>query len=512
MGASEGYVVSGYSDPLIPSLRALRLQLLVQRWFSSTALSFCYSAWLCCVVLLLVRLFAGLGDPVPAYLGALVGGFLIGTMLAWNRRPSLLDAALAADARLGLKERLTSSLELAEHRGEMFDELHADARAHIGRLDVQRDFPLRVPKAFRKVWISVLMFGCIYILMPQYDLFGIQAKRDEARARFERIDGQVHALRSEAQKLAAVAPIDAESPLSETAALVDRLSGELERGEIGEKQALAKLTDLRDSFKERYESLKQQRPVPKIPKPEQFGAAENLAAALSQNNFARAAEELRKLQEKQKEGALSSQEMADLGAGLGELAQLLAGQDPALAQALEEAAQACQSGDAQAALDSLALKVEDIESLLKQLDELAKASKCLGCCMGKLGNRAAIGEWFPGESEKYGRGMGGPGRGMGGRVGELPEVDAAFDPSLLPGDVTAGKILMSVEQRAAPQAGQQPTIGYIEQKFVEAQQAAEQALEQEEIPRGSKDLVRQYFGTLESQPQSAVSAAAGAAQ
>ena len=486
-------------DPLIRSLRAVRRRLLLRLWLTLSALSFLYSSCLCCVLLLITRLFPTLGNPVPAYIGLIVGGWLIATVATWSRRPFLLAAALAADRRLGLKERLTSSFELARCDGPMIQELHADARSHLGRLDPVRDFPLAPPRVLRWVWAPILAFWIAYVCLPEFDVFGFKSRQVEARVRFEKVHMQAQRLRNEAQKLMAAAPIAAGGTLAETAALLDRISGELERGEITEKQAMAQLTDLRESLKERYDNLSQSRPTPKLAQEENLGAAQDIASAIQKNQFGEAVQKARELQQRLKEGKLSEKELEAVANDLKKLAQLLGNQDAALAEALAEAAQACMNGDCDKsalAMESLALSLEDLESILKQLDELAKAGFCLGCCMG---TRGAIGPWAPGETDKFGSGMGGPGKGRGGHVGPLPDVDAAFDPSLLPGPMTQGKILMSVEQRATPEPGAKPTIGYIEQTFVEARQAAEQALEQEEIPRGSRELVRQYFGTLEPQ-------------
>ena len=102
-----------------------------------------------------------------------------------------------------------------------------------------------------------------------------------------------------------------------------------------------------------------------------------------------------------------------------------------------------------------------------------------------------------------GLGLRGPGRGQGNRIGELPKVTTSTDPSLAPGDMTKGKILATIMQRAAPQDGEHATIDYSQQAIVQIQQQSEEALTKEEIPAGAKEFVRQYFGSLEPDNQRA---------
>ena len=101
--------------------------------------------------------------------------------------------------------------------------------------------------------------------------------------------------------------------------------------------------------------------------------------------------------------------------------------------------------------------------------------------------------------------MGRAGRGRGGMVGDLPGQGGAFKPTMLPGQMTRGKILANILQKAAPQAGDEPDLDYVAGAFVEVRQDAEKALEKEEIPPASKEFVRQYFGAIE--PERAASEA-----
>ena len=100
-----------------------------------------------------------------------------------------------------------------------------------------------------------------------------------------------------------------------------------------------------------------------------------------------------------------------------------------------------------------------------------------------------------------GPGMGGRGHGAGGRVGDLPDQQETFTPTVIPGALNKGQILATIMQKGIPEKGAKPTQEYIQGEFAQVKQEAEQALSKEEIPPGSREFVRQYFGTLEPEKE-----------
>ncbi len=490
-------------DSLPEALKKVRIRLAVQSWLCSVSVGLLYAGIACCFCLAITRFFLW-GNPLPLCAGIVALGILVPTLLVQRRLPTLVDAALAADQRLNLKERFTSSLELSQREGGMFSALHEDARQHLDHLDVGRDFSFSLPGSVRWLTIPIIVFGIAYIFLPEFDLFGIEARRAEALARAEKVKMQVERLRNEIKPLEElVAEAVDGGPLTEATELIERVSEELERGELTEKQALAKLTDLRDTFKDQLDSMNESNPRPKIAgNNEKLGFAEDMANDIQQGKFSDAAQKAEELQKKLEKGDLSEQELEAMSRDLEKLSKLLGNQSPALSKALAEAAQSLKSGNISAALavfSEAELAFEDLESIMMQMDMLAKACSTLGNCAGGLcGLADAMGFFKEGDSDRFGPGMGGPGRGQGGTVGELPDVNVGFDPTMLPGPLTDGQNLLSIEQQAAPELGQEAKIEFLQGTFVQAQQRAEQALEQEEIPRGSKEFIRQYFGTLEA--------------
>jgi len=97
------------------------------------------------VLVALVQLFARAFPIEPA--SWIQGGIAVLALLTWiidalRRRPSLIEAARLADEELGLRQRLGTALELAEH--DAHDPLEArqlaDARDSLHALDVRRAF------------------------------------------------------------------------------------------------------------------------------------------------------------------------------------------------------------------------------------------------------------------------------------------------------------------------------------------------------------------------------------
>jgi len=507
-------------DPLENALHTLRRRLLVTRWTRVTVHALIATSVIALVWLVLTRLFPALGgvERVAAVLtGVAVAG---ATGWAFWKRPSLVQTALEADQRLGLNERLTSSLELADSDAPMVRELHADARAQLARLDVRREFPFATPRAIRWLAIPLVLFCLGYVLLPEFDLFNFRERQAEAKARED-------AVRVEAERLlAAVQPLRelpeaVDGEFEGIAENVERIAEGLEAGEISEKQAVARLSNLAKLLEEQREKLAAESPTPRLNgDTSKLTMAKEVANNIEKGDFGKAGEKLQDLMQKLEAGELSEQAQDQLESDLDELAKMLGGQDSALGEALADIAAGLKLQDKaalQAALEKLDLTLEDLKSLMEQMEKLQQCqmkfaecentlycSECQGICKGGTcpGNKFAAGPY----------GLRGPGRGRGNQIGELPDVEASFDPKMLPGDMTKGKILASIMQRAAPTDDADSTIEYSEQAFVQVKQQAEEALTREEIPPGSREFVRQYFGSLEPESTSEQSAPPAAGQ
>jgi hypothetical protein len=228
--------------------------------------------------------------------------------------------------------------------------------------------------------------------------------------------------------------------------------------------------------------------------------SKELAENVQKGDFGEAQQKAQELAEKALSENATPEEKEKIANELGNLSKMLSETNPELAKALANLAAALKmgdSGEAKKAMEGVKLSLEDLKKLLEQLKKLSECQGKLGECKNKLYCALCKGMCKGGTCRGQGLGLGGPGRGQGNRIGQLPDVKTSTDPSLAPGDMTKGKILATIMQRAAPTDGQDASIDYSSQAIVQIQQQSEEALTKEEIPPGAKEFVRQYFGSLE---------------
>ena len=495
-------------DPFNVALKRVRNRLLLLKWLSFVTTSLLWGGVAACGWLLLTRLFPALGPaewPAATMLGIAVAA---GTALAiWNR-PSTVRAALEADARLGLRERLTSSLELDGVDAPMIDELHADARAHVARIQVSRDFPVRPPRMLRWVAAPAVAFLVMYVAMPEWDLLGHRERVAEARAKTQETQVKVERLRAVAKPLREQPADELAADLEGAVEDLDRIAEALSKGEITDKQAFSRLENLQESLEKSREDLASESPVPKLQgDPKTLNQLQPVAQAMKNGEYDEAAQKLKEVMQKMADGTMSEKEVEALKSDMEQLAKMLGGEESMMGEALAEAAKDLSTGDleaAVAALEQMDMSLGDLESMLTQMAQLDSMCSGIGECkslmLGKKGQGAGSGRYGNFQGTTFAEspsGLGGPGRGRGNQIGELPDTESAFDPTMLPGDMTKGKILATIMQRAVPDEDASATTEFSTEAIVAVRQQAEQALTQEEIPPGSREFVRQYFGTLE---------------
>jgi len=533
-------------SPLHVPLNRVRKRIWAQRGLTHLSQSLFVTASLACFWLLLCRLFPLLRYEVEGAATILTLGILTAGWLTYRQRPDIKTAALAADERLGLRERLTSSLELAGLESPMVTAVHRDALHHVGRLNVGRDFPLQPTRATKWLVVPVLLFGIAYIALPEFDLFGYEERALQATVKAQAQQEKAKRLEKVAKALKAPDRVPLEG-VNQKALALENLSEELKHGKITEKQALAKVKNLRASMEEEQKALAAKSYLNKTGnKANASPFTKGLSKDLQQGNMAAAKKKMESLQKKLAEGGLSEKERKELATDLKEMSKSLKENgaselDSALASALAKASSALASDSPegmQSAMESLELSEKELASVLNQLAQLdqamaemkawekgmmgespfcrtcgnklaacEKGKDCNGTCEGKACSGTCAGGSCSGGGSGYqkglrigsgkGLGMGGAGQGEGNRVGDLPDVEVAMTPTMLPGQVNEGKMLASIIQKTTPDEDSEAQIQVMQGSIVQAQQEAEEALTREEIPRGSEEFVRHYFGTLE---------------
>jgi hypothetical protein len=265
-------------------------------------------------------------------------------------------------------------------------------------------------------------------------------------------------------------------------------------------------------------------------------SAQEMAEALAEGDFQSAGQALQNIDP----SALTPEQQQQLAQALQAAADALEGSDPQTAEALENAAEALQSGDAGAAgeaLDQAGQAMADagepsageVDEYADQVGEgqgsVARAGKNPGSQPGQGGMGQAP-SFQPGTGQEdgtEGRPGGGAGRGEGGGdagpgspAGEMPtdngpgdggerDYEDVYSPQRvggeggedidIPGDPEAG-VPTGAEGDFASNPSGESNVPYNE-VWTDYEDSVNQALESGYIPLGLRDLIKNYFGSLD---------------
>jgi len=308
--------------------------------------------------------------------------------LWWLRRPRRMEVAVLVDERLGLKERFSSCLALADRDDPFARAACAEARRRAREVTVAEHFPIRLDRHWAIAAVVWAVAAGIGLWLPQQDWLG--------RLRAEQSQQEQVKQQREAQE----AVVQAVKPLEQLArqmgdeALAEELKQIAEQAQAPEKpaalkrQAIRKLDSLAEQLKQQLQTqkvdeamaltqqmLKQLRPVAN-------DTLRQIQQALAKGQFAKAAALLRQLQEQIANGELDEAQKAALAEQLEAMAKQIQamaakrkaleselqrlGLDPALAQLSPQALQQ--------ALQKMSLSPQQIARLMQA------ASACQGAC------------------------------------------------------------------------------------------------------------------------------------
>jgi hypothetical protein len=335
-------------------------------------------------------LFAGAAIAVSALAG-LVWGLL--------RPVSLLEAAMLADERLGLKERLSTAVlfEKSPEASALVPALIRDASRHAASISLRQVLPHRPS---RVMWCSLVLAALIggASLAPVFPLgrtAGELAVRKQMKEQGRQLGQVAQKAKEDAQKRGLKTP-------EELAGRLEKLARELEKAKLSKKQALLKtgklaqelreqqkqqaLEDSRNGLARAAEALRnttlQTKEAQELARAVREQSADDLA-----NRLGRIAQELRAGKPtseaeradlardlRQLAGALEGTGLGDASGALREAAdQLQQGKMQAAAEAAERAAsQAAQSAQAQAerqTIERMAEQLEQSQEKVAQADE-----------------------------------------------------------------------------------------------------------------------------------------------
>ncbi|WP_144059567.1 hypothetical protein [Rhodopirellula sallentina] len=500
-------------------------------------------------------------DASQWVIGWTVGTLLIAVVAAavhvWWKAPSRADVAAEIDRRFGLRERISSALSVATgdphplSRSSMTDALVRDASSRAESLKIADKFPLR---AGRTAWLPLsiipILVAMIAVVEPASPIDDAVASAvDSAEVR------QVKAVAAELKKRIAEQKRASETKgLKEAQELFQDMERQLDKitksESLNRKEALIQLNEIKEQIqqrKDRIGSPDQLRRTLSQMKGLDGGPAEKIADQIQKGNFTNAAEEIRKLAKKIKEGKMGEKEVQKLAEQAKKLAKQMQdavkeheakkeqmreqieqakregrSEDAAkmqqklneaeaadaqmqqmqqMAKAMQDAAQAMQEGDSQAAADAMQemseqlgemqSAMEELEDLQKAMDDLSQSKDQMNCngCNGE-GCQQCMGNGF-GQNQRPGFGMG-EGAGKGDRPEE--ETDTNSYDTQVRGDVKRGRAVIAGFADGPNRKG--VTREAIKSVIESSMSEEGDPLEDQVLPRDEREQTRQYFDRL----------------
>ncbi|GAB4490008.1 MAG: hypothetical protein Fur0016_17750 [Anaerolineales bacterium] len=442
---------------------------------------------------------------------------------------SHLQAARDFDRAFGLRERISTALELHRSPGLVPDELRQrqleDALAAARTVTARRDLPLRIrPLEMLLPLTLVLLLGVVYSQGERYFQAAQQA-RDVQKAIQEQVETIEQLLQtvennpslSEEQKKALAAPLQqALNDLNQNPGLESSVSTLVSAGEklqaLNDPQAAQTVQALQQTGTQ----LAKQEGSP----------LQSVGEQLANGNPIAAASELANLDLSQ----LSPEQAAQLAGQLQQMAQSVASSNPQLAQQLNQAAQALQNGEPAAAQQALSQAAQTMAQTGQAQAMNQAASQAAGQMQQGAGQVIAAGggqnagqtaasssQASSGQGAGSGAGTGENPNAQSGQAGTSPipqnnqpgnggetSYEQIYAPNLLGGEGGPQVGLNSGSGQEGEVIGQGPTtpggegqnlVPYTD-VFGRYEEVNRRAIESGQIPFEFAQIIRSYFDSL----------------
>jgi len=324
----------------------------------------------------------------------LVGGGLLGLLiacvLAWKGRESEVTAAAEIDRRFGLKERLSSTISLAEseRETEAAQALVADASDVASTIDVRDQF------GFQPTWRLalpliplVLLFAVSFLPNATPDAAAASSVGEDRQQVKTAIEEARKKLAEKKRQLAAKGLQETKLDLSSLEKEFDKL---LEDKSSTKKDALVKLSDIKQQIAERKQQLGSSKELKKSLNRlgnVGTGVTKKIADSMAKGDLKEAQKAMADLADKLRLGKLSDKERKQLAKDLDALAKRLnevAQKHEADKQRLkEDIERAKKNGDLDQAaklqqqLEQKQQQDQQQERMKKLADKLKKCSNCV---------------------------------------------------------------------------------------------------------------------------------------
>lgn len=283
-------------------------------------------------------------DGIDYLWALLLAGAVGGIVYGATRRISPMVAAQIADDRAGLKERLSTAVELAhlESRSEMANAQIADAAQHAQELRPGAVIPWRAPRQWPFFAAAAAVLAAA-IIVPDLPLFQTPQQRLDREAM--RTQGvKIQSIAKEIEKRAKKSTKgDENAAIARRIALeMKRFGKDQERGRISKKQAMLKMNELTKQLRDaedRATGGKSQKSLDRVAadlrqaaaKSSQKGNGENakalqqMAQNLEKRDMDGAKKQLEELAQKMQQGKMSADDARQASDMLEQMAQSMEG-------------------------------------------------------------------------------------------------------------------------------------------------------------------------------------------
>lgn len=330
-------------------------------------------------------------------------------LLLWLLRfPSRMQVSLLVDERLGLRERCSTTLALAQSQHPFAQAARADALRAVQRADVQKHFPIRFSRNWMYgagTWLVVVAV----LFVPKKDLLGLLRQKEQQAEEARQIEQAKSDVKETAESVKAVVKgLDAPE-LEEELGKLDKLS-EAGTPEEVKRQAIKALGDLSEKIKQmqkdgQIEAARMLQQRLKQLRGSTDPLAQKMRMALAKGQFAQAAQILRHMQKQMAEGKLSEAKRKELAEQLQKLAEEL--------RKLAE-----QKRELEDELGKLGLKKDLAQLSQEQLRQALEQQGLTPELIDQLMNKMAACQGASGLCAGLAQAMGGVGLGAGGFSGD----------------------------------------------------------------------------------------------
>ena len=540
-------------DQIIKQVSRARRLLSIQIATSILPWTLLVAFGICFVALLVPKIWylpmVGPNWPTLWMTAAAVAALLATALIAFLRRPSIRQSALELDQRFGLRERVSSALDLnARDRDTPIGEaLLQDAATKAERIDVRDQFPIRFTAMMP--WVLLPILACVSSFwIPDAELPELKKLGANSQERLNNVKAQTKPILEQLTKMRKDLE---EKGLQESAEEFKKLEKKLEDLQksqtIDTKKLLADFNDIKKEMEQRKDSFgssdslkKAMDGLKKIDK----GPADRVADSLKEGDFKEASKEMEKLltqlklnkltddqknqlanQLKQMEKAIekASQEQKDAlntmkqqlqraeQAGDIEKAGMLRKKMEQLENAMQKAekaskiceqcknaAQALKDGDPQAAqkalegmqaeLEEMAADAEAMEGLQELMDEMQEAKESAKSGQAEGGNGKGKKK---GDPSRNGRGEG---QGAGDR--EESETDTKVFDSQVRDEMRKGETVFGGKVGGPNRKGLSKEEA--RNSILNSTPDDPDAIENMALPKAQRDQQREYFDSLRS--------------